>query len=112
MSEINQVSEDMRRHIFDFLMPLQTTREIKEEVFEELDKSSRELARLLKGSEQLPRAVLDELYMAAKTLVNEAPHSPMPDLVQQMAVKLYMTFDLILGGECHEDRQAGIPRVK
>lgn len=112
MSEIERVGGEMCRHIFDFLLPLQTSKEINEDVFEKLDQSSREWARLLKGSQAIPRAPFKELYSAARVLVAEAPYSKNADLIQEMASKLHMTADLIVWGQCHEDRQPGVPQVR
>ncbi|QKH38518.1 hypothetical protein FOC84_27730 [Achromobacter pestifer] len=109
---IEDVAADLRSSGAEFVMALQTTKEIKRQAFERLDKASRELARLLRGAEQLPRNIINDLYITAKILENEAPYSQDSALVSQMAGTLYMTFDLILLGESHEDRLPGIPRVR
>jgi hypothetical protein len=112
MSQVEQVGKELCRHIVEFLLPLQTTREIKTDVFEKVDQTSREFARLLKGSEVIPRIPFKELYSAARVLEAEAQYSGNPDLVGEMAAKLHMTADLIVWGECHEDRRPGIPRIR
>ncbi|EJO29431.1 hypothetical protein [Achromobacter marplatensis] len=112
MSSIEGVATEMRRSGAELVMALQSTKEIKQQAFERLDKASRELAELLRGSEQLPRQIVNDLYLTAKILENEAPHSKDTTLVSQMACALYMTFDLILLGESHEDYHPGMPRVR
>ena len=108
---IEGVAAELRSSGAEFVMALQTTKEIKREAFERLDKASRELARLLKGAEQLPREIVNDLYITAKILENEAPYSKDSALVSQMAGTLFMTFDIILLGESHEDYPPGTPRV-
>jgi hypothetical protein len=112
LSEIDRVGEEMCRHIFEFLLPLQTTKELNEERFELIDQSSRLFAKLLKGSAFIPRTHFKELYSAARTLEAEAPYARDPAAVNGMANKLHMTADLIVWGECHEDRVPGKPRIK
>jgi hypothetical protein len=112
MSDIDQLSAEIIKNIFDVLMPLQTTKELNVRAFEFLDSSANKLAQLLRGSTQLPREIINELYTAAKALQNEAPYAKDPALVQQWCSKLYMTFDLILLGESHDDRKPGVPRVR
>lgn len=111
MSSIESVAAELRSSGAELVMALQSTKEIKQQAFERLDRASRELSLLLKGSEQLPRQIVNDLYITAKILENEAPYSQDSTLVQQMAYALYMTFDLILLGESHEDRKPGVPRV-
>ncbi|OGB09864.1 MAG: hypothetical protein A3E23_12465 [Burkholderiales bacterium RIFCSPHIGHO2_12_FULL_65_48] len=107
--EIEHIGKNMGEQIVELISALQSTKEIKEDVFEKLDQSSRELARLLKGSEMLPRKLFKDLYSAARVLIAKAPYSKNPDLVQSMGAKLHMTADLIIWGQCHEDRQPGVP---
>ncbi|WP_241047424.1 hypothetical protein [Achromobacter xylosoxidans] len=106
------VAEELRSSGAELVMALQSTKEIKAQAFERLDKASRELAGLLRGSEQLPRQIVNDLYVTAKILENEAPYSKDSELVGQMACSLFMTFDLILLGESHEDYRPGTPRVR
>lgn len=111
MSEVDRVSEEMCRHIYDFLLPLQTTKELHIERFELLDQSSRLFAKFLKGLDSIPRQYFKELYSAARALEAEAPYSKDPAAVSAMANKLHMTADLIVWGECHDDRVPGKPRA-
>ncbi|MEI8326615.1 MAG: hypothetical protein WCH44_14855 [Betaproteobacteria bacterium] len=112
MSEIDQVAHEIERSTFELIVPLQTTKEIKQDAFVALDKAARDLARLLKGSELIPRKILANLDMAAGILEAEAPYSRDQALVLEMSRKLRLSFGLILGGECQEDRQPGAPRVR
>jgi hypothetical protein len=112
MTELEQVSAELRKAIFEVRMPLQTTKELNISGFDRLQRSAAELARLLRGSQQLPREIVNELYLTAKAMENEAPYAKDQALVAQWASDLYMTFDLILLGESHDDRQPGVPRVR
>ncbi|MHA6196399.1 hypothetical protein ACX3YG_18745 [Pseudomonas wadenswilerensis] len=111
MRSLESVAAEMRSSGSELVVALQTNKEIKQQSFEHFDRASRELAQLLRGSEQLPRQIVNDLYIIAKTLENEAPHSIDSEQVLKMAYALYMTFDLILLGESHEDRQPGVPRI-
>ena len=93
MSSIESVAAELRSSGAELVLALQTTKEIKQQAFERLDNASRELARLLRRSEQLPRRIVNDLYITAKILENEAPYSKNSVLVSQMAFALYMTFD-------------------
>jgi hypothetical protein len=111
MSDVDRVGAEMKRNIFDFVSHLQTTKEIKLDAFEKIDQSSRELTKLLKGSEMLPRKWLYELDMAAGILEAEAPYAEDAKLIEEMASKLRMTFGIIICGECHNDRKPGVMRI-
>ncbi len=111
MTELERVSAELRKAIFDVRMPLQTTKELNVSGFDRLERSAAELAELLRGSQQLPREIVNDLYMAAKAMENETPYAKDQALVSQWASKLYMTFDLILLGEAHRDYKPGVPRV-
>lgn len=111
MGDVESVAAELRSSGFELITVLQSTKEIRLQAFDRLNQASRELARLLRGSEQLPRQIVNDLYVTAKILENEAPYSKDKALIQQMASELFMTFDLILLGECHEDRGPGLSRV-
>lgn len=111
MNNIEDVAAELRSSGAELVMALQSTKEIKRQAFERLDNASRELATLLRGSEQLPRQIVNDLYITAKILENEAPYSKDHELVSHMARELYMTFDIILLGESHEDYRSGVPRA-
>jgi hypothetical protein len=111
MSELERVSAELRKAIFEVRMPLQTTKELNVAGFERLERCANELAHLLRGSEHLPRKIVNDLYSTAKAMENEAPYAQDQALVSQWASKLYMTFDLILLGESHDDYKSGVPRA-
>jgi len=111
VTELERVSAELRKAIFDVCMPLQTTKELNVTGFERLERCAAELAQLLRGSDQLPREIVNELYATAKAMENEAPYAQDQALVAQWASKLYMTFDLILLGEAHADYKPGVMRV-
>ncbi len=112
MINVDGVAAELRSSGAELVMSLQSTKEIKVQAFECLNNASKELARLLRGAEQLPRQIVNDLYVTAKILESEAECSRDSELVRQMASELYMTFDLILLGESHEDRTPGIPRFR
>lgn len=112
MIAIEQLADQIRVSSIDLVSALQTGQGLREEAFGRLDAASRELARQLKGSDILPRKLINELYMTAKILENEAPYAKDRQRVSDMASVLFMTFDLILLGESHEDRQSGVPRIR
>ncbi|MFT3733509.1 MAG: hypothetical protein QM776_00460 [Rhodocyclaceae bacterium] len=113
MSErIELVAEDIRRYIFDLIVPIQTTKVINENAFISAIIAAREMAVLLKGLEMLPRKVLYDLDMAAGILENESEYSSSPEKLKEMAQDFRLTLGLILCGEIHADRQPGVPRVR
>lgn len=112
MRGIEKIAAELRSSGAELVTALQSTKEIKQPAFERLDQASRELARLLKGAEQLPRRIVNDLYITAKIRENEGPHSKDSVRVGQMAAALYMTFDLILLGESPDDRRPDVPRVR
>ena len=107
-----QLSVRLREAIFDVQMPLQTTKTLDASAFERLNDLVNQLAQLLRGSIQLPRKIVNELYGTAKALENEAPHSKDPRVGMDWSAKLFLTFDLIMLGESHDDRKPGVPRVR
>ncbi|XZG71320.1 hypothetical protein ACTSKR_05510 [Chitinibacteraceae bacterium HSL-7] len=96
----------------DLLCKLQIAREVDVVAFELIEAQARELARELKGNEQLPRLLLQEWYLTIQTLRNEAPYfSEREKQLTEMANQLEFTFALILRGESHDDRVSGVPRI-
>jgi hypothetical protein len=112
MSELDKVGSELKRHIFDLIVPLQTTKDVRVEAFNAADAAGRELTRLLKGHEMLPKTILFELDRAAGILENEAPYSRDEQKVLAMSHAFRLTFGLILLGESHDDRKPGVPRVR
>lgn len=110
--EIDHAAQEMQRCIFDVINGLQEAREIRQHAFEQADHWGRELAKLLKGSEMLPREPLHKLDMAAGILENEAPNSSNEQLVIAMSRAMRYTLGLILWGQCHDDYKSGVPRVR
>lgn len=112
MNQIEKLSDDLCRNISDFLIPLQTTRIVKRDAYEAVDQSARMLARALKGSSLVPKALLNELYVTVQILRAEAPYvKGEKAILESMANQIEMTFSLILKDEAHEDRLPGVPRV-
>ncbi len=109
---ISPIENIIREAVTNLLVPLQTTRVIKHEAFMQLDEASKQLAKVLKTEEFVPKSVLNELYVSAQVLRNEAPYfrSETATLLS-MANQLEMTLALILRGESHEDRIPNVPRV-
>jgi hypothetical protein len=101
----------MNRYLMDAANLVQELKELRTDAFVNASCHMHEMARLLKGREQLPRRVLHDLRRAAGILQNEAPYVKNKEAVLQMADAVQLTLDLILQGECHDDRRPGVPRV-
>jgi hypothetical protein len=112
VSDLTFIEEKLKENIGIFLIDLQVSRRINELTFNEIDGASRELARCLKGSELVPRSLLNELHVFVRILRAESKYlKEYSPLIEVMADKIDMTFDLILLGESHDDRQPGEPRI-
>ncbi len=101
--EIERAADELQRHIFDLIVPLQTAKVIDAQAFDLAEDAARNLARLLKGSALLPRKSLHVLDMATQSLEAAALFAKDSAFVQQMALTLKGTLTLIIWGECHED---------
>lgn len=101
--EIEHAADELQRHIFDLIVPLQTAKVIDAQAFDLAEDAARNLARLLKGSAMLPRKSLHLLDMATQSLEAAALFAKDSAFVQQMALTLKGTLTLIIWGECHED---------
>ena len=112
MNDIDTISRELPDRVSRLLIPLQTRKVIDQAAFEGLEQCARNLARKLKGSELLPRAVLKELKVTIGVLRAEAQHAggEAATLVG-MSNRLEMVFDLILRGESPDDRVPGVPRI-
>lgn len=112
--EIDHAANEYRRHIFDVVNGVQELREIREKAFAESEHWARELTKLLKGQEDVPKKHLRGIYDAILTLENEAPDSRHEIRVMEIADAVRLTFGLILGDECHDDwnPQPGVPRIR
>jgi hypothetical protein len=102
----------LREAVSTFLVPLQTTRVLKRNAFDALAVEVKDLAKLRKGHELVPKALLNEIYGTMQVLRNEAPYfKGETATLEDMANQLEMTLGLILVGESHEDRVPGVPRI-
>lgn len=110
--EFEFAAREMNRYLLDAVNQIQELKELRTDAFIKADLYMREVATRLKGREQVPRQVLQKLRMAAGVLENEAPYAKDEASVLQMANDVQTTLDLILWGECHDDRKPGIPRVR
>lgn len=109
---ISATGPRIRDAVSNFLIPLQTTRVVKREAFEELAASVKALAKQLKGHDLVPKSLLNEIYGTMQALRNEAPYfKGEAATLEDMANQLEMTLGLILIGESHEDRVPGVPRI-
>lgn len=114
IDEINAVFKDLERYMFDVVNGVQDGKEIRASAFERTEQLSKQLTALLKGHELIPRYILERLSQAASILQNEASHMPTTAEQQkahQMATAIMTTSNLIIGGECHDDRRPGVPRI-
>lgn len=110
--EIEHLADELQRHVFDLIVPLQTTRDLNLHAFDAAEDAARELARTLKGSTLLPRKCLHLLDMAAQTLESAALYAKDSAFVQQMAMALRGTLTLIIWGECHDDYKSRASRLR
>ena len=114
IEEIRPVYEQLERHMLDVVNGVQDGKEIRKSAFERVEQLSKQLTALLKGHELLPRKILLQLSQASNVLQNEAAYMPTAAEKQEalrMANAIQITSDLILRGECHDDRRPGIPRI-
>lgn len=112
MTEFEKCQEQFNIDLGLFLRDIQTIRKVDTAVFQKVDRGATVLANALKGQPLIPKALLNELRVATKILLAEAPYidGGQNDLAN-MASKLEMTFDLILKGESPEDRIPSVPRI-
>ena len=104
MTELEHLCKEVERWGLELLMPLQTTKDINEAAFEQLNEAAKALARQLKGSEMIPRRAIDCLYLTMGILKNEADYSRDKERVLQMAHTVNEAFGAILEGMAVEDR--------
>jgi len=113
--EIDHAANEYRRHIADVVNGVQELREIREKAFTDSQNWARELTKLLKDQEDVPKRHLYAIYAAIGTLENEAPDSKNEKRVLEIAGAIRLTFSMILTGRCHDEYkppQAGVPRIK
>lgn len=111
-ADLESVGAELRAAITAFVVPLQTTREVDVGAFSRLESAARRLAEDLKGVELVPKALLNEVFVAANILRREAPYlGTSRESVAEMASKLEMVFSLILRDEVPGDRVPGVPRI-
>jgi hypothetical protein len=116
MTDIDDITSTsgprIREAVSNLLIPLQTTRVVKREAFDELNNSVKTLAKQLKGHDLVPKSLLNEVYGTMQVLRNEAPYfKGETAALEDMAKQLEKTLGLILIGESHEDRVPGVPRI-
>lgn len=112
--EIDYAASNYRRYIFDVVNGVQEAREIREKAFTESEYWARELTRLLKGHEQVPKKHLYAIYSAAGILENEAPNSKHERRVMEIVSAIRLTFAMILTDSCHDEckpSQPGMPNI-
>jgi hypothetical protein len=108
-SKLEDLLQRFDTDIGHFLLAIQTVRVVDVAAFQNIDGEAAELARLLKGQSLVPKSLLRVFRAAIKILRAEAPY--VQGRLVEMADRLETIFDLILIGECLEDRVAGVPRI-
>lgn len=94
------------------LLPIQIERNIDILMLAEFISIAKELARILKGCELIPKSTLNVLNMTKKALHAEIPYlRSNADSAIKMTNEIEYIFDLIILGECCEDRVPGVPRI-
>ncbi|MBX3610748.1 MAG: hypothetical protein KF871_12710 [Hydrogenophaga sp.] len=112
LSERDHVAAEMLRYLSDVCNGVQEAKEVRSNAFNAAHVLGRELAWLFKGSEMLPRSLLEALYGAVAVLENEAQYCPDPPRVVAMADAIRQTFGCLVSGETHDDRLPGVPRIR
>ena len=109
--EIDHAWSEMLYHLGDVVNGVQDGAEIRESAFAKAEVWARELTRLLKNSESLPRENLHRLNKLIGMLEGGAEHSVDKNRVLSMAGSSRRTLGLILAGECFDDYVVGVPRI-
>ena len=103
---------ELRSKLPEFLIPMQTTKVVEHEVFEEIYLIVQDLMRSLSGEDLVSKSLLDNLYLAIGMIRAEAPyHGENQGDLEDKADKLEYYFSLILKNEVPEDRVPGVPRI-
>lgn len=113
--EIDHAANEYRRHIADVVNGVQELREIREKAFAESQNWARELTKLLKDREDVPKQHLYAIYVAMGTLENEASTSRNEKRILEIADAIRLTFSMILMGRCHDEYtppKPGVPRIR
>ncbi|CAD2264956.1 hypothetical protein QSH39_006160 [Xanthomonas arboricola pv. corylina] len=112
MIQIEMIERDIRESVGRFLFDLQGSKLVNEDEYKRIDKLSRDLAIALKEEGLVPKSVLNDLNIFVRTVRAEAPYMEGNSTnLKKKADFIEMTLDLVLRGESHSDRQAGIPRI-
>ena len=112
MSDLCKLQDQFKTNLGQLFQAIQTFREVDLTLFHRIAREAEELARILEGQPLVPKSLLNELRTAVKILRAEAPYiKGENNQLIAMANRLEVTFDLILKGECHEDRVPGVPRI-
>ncbi len=111
-SSLLEIGENLKRAITTFVVPIQTTKEVNEVAFSDLEECAMSLVRACKFKENIPKSLLRELLAVFTILRNEAAYlGAKAGRVEEMANSIEACFRLILADEVPEDRQPGVPRI-
>lgn len=109
---IQAIGDALKQAITTALVPLQTTKEVRLDAFDEMYKQCDALAVALKGREYIPKTLLNEIYSAAQIILAEAPYAKgRTTELEQIGRKMQQCFDLILIDESPADRVPSVPRI-
>jgi hypothetical protein len=110
--DLKVLSETLDRDLYDFLLPITMSKPAVKAAFEKAERSAADVARALKGRDDLPRDVLRSIYKAIGVIRAQLPYQKEGrDELASMCNKLEMVFFLILEGESPDDRKPGVPRI-
>ena len=110
MKTIATIEDELKRQITDTLVPLQTFQGVDVDGLGALVRLATEAAEELCGRHDLPRSLLNEIYVTVQILRAEAKYHHGPEL-ERAANDLENVFALILRGEVPGDRKPGVPRT-
>ena len=111
-TKIESVASSFRDAITTVIVPLQTSRNLNPTELARLESLAEEITKLLKGSDSISKSLLNELYLTARILKNEAVHSiSHRSQLEAASKKLEHYFELILKDESPQQRIPGVPRI-
>lgn len=108
--QIEKAAASFRKAISNAIVPLQTVRTVKADEFARLEKSAAELATLLKGRDLVSKSLLNEYFVSAQILRNEAPHCGGDRArIEGIAQRIEYYLGLILKDESPMQRVPSVP---
>lgn len=97
MSEMIEVIEKIKQSTFDLLSQVQTTKVVDDSAYNSICENTDKALILMHGKQEVPRALLKEIFFASEILKVESVHMGADKAqVKAMAEKLEEYFRLII----------------